>query len=302
MKTTIILLYLVCLILTIACKKDESDKSDKTLPVIVSSIPADGTVKVSILSKIDIIFSEDLDSTTVNETNIVLKTKSNTSITRTLTYNDAGKKITVTPSRPLTTATSYKCTLSGIKDASGNEMASQTFTFRTFVNPQIKYVYYTGGNVSLYYIYTLDSNGNKTQSIYYNGAGDDTIWFNGDDVINNKYEAYTYDAKGNMINRIYYKGAGADTSWLTNDDIVDNYYTNIYDVNCNRTRYIAYSGAGINTTWFDDDDVVSYYGITTYDENGNEIQSTSYSGAGTDTDWFSGDDVISSISYCDTTL
>jgi hypothetical protein len=106
---------------------------DDTPPSITAIVPANGATGVSPTATVQITFSENMDATTINATNITLKTTSSgTAVAGTVAYNTNTRIATFTPSAPLAQTAGYTVTVSGVKDAAGNLFVNSfTSTFTT---------------------------------------------------------------------------------------------------------------------------------------------------------------------------
>jgi hypothetical protein len=126
------------------------------------------------------VVSESLDSGTVNSSAVMLKMPADEGLYKvrgTLSYDEATRTITFTPSQPLNNGTSYRLTITGVKDLAGNALADTKITFKTYRNPLIIMVGCSAGTVSGYSKCSFDANANMTSSISYSGAGTDGTWF-----------------------------------------------------------------------------------------------------------------------------
>jgi hypothetical protein len=106
---------------------------DNTAPTIVSISPANGTTAPP-NTKVYVTFSEPMDQTTINNTNVTLKvTSSSAAVPGTVTYNAAQNMAIFSPTSALTPSTGYTLTVTtGVKDVAGNALAAQaTSTFTT---------------------------------------------------------------------------------------------------------------------------------------------------------------------------
>src|SRR5690606_21474423 len=99
---------------------------DTTPPVISSRSPASGATNVSETTSITIVFSETMDSTTINSATIELRDGSNEVVPATV--NASGNTATLVPLAPLASAAEYTVTVRGgaadprVKDLSGNAL------------------------------------------------------------------------------------------------------------------------------------------------------------------------------------
>lgn len=126
---------------------------DTTPPTVTSTSPADGATDVGIDNAVTVIFSEEMDATTVNESNFTV-TIGGAPVAGTVLFT--GETATFTPASPFGSKTTYTATVStGVKDLAGNAMAEDyiwTFTtvetFSTFT-----------GTVSGTLVLAVDENG-----------------------------------------------------------------------------------------------------------------------------------------------
>jgi len=99
-------------------------------PVVTASAPVNGASRISASgSRITVTFSKDLDASTVNSSTFYL----DHGATGTVTWDQATRTATLTPSAPLSYATTYTATAStGLADVAHNTLASNyTFSFDT---------------------------------------------------------------------------------------------------------------------------------------------------------------------------
>jgi len=106
--------------------------ADNTPPTILGISPATSATGVSRSSSINIGFSKDMDSSTINTSTITLSP----SIIGTVLYNSDSRSATFSPTSLMAGNKSYTVTVvsgaSGVKDVAGNQLASDyTSTFTT---------------------------------------------------------------------------------------------------------------------------------------------------------------------------
>jgi hypothetical protein len=106
---------------------------DDVPPTVIATNPANNATGVAPNTAVTITFSENMDASTINASNITIRpTASGTALTATVTYNSATRVATLTPSAPLAQSVSYTVTVAtGVKDAQGNAIAQTTFSFTT---------------------------------------------------------------------------------------------------------------------------------------------------------------------------
>ncbi len=137
----------------------------------------------------------------------------------------------------------------------------------------------------------------------YNNPGPDSDWEATSDNILKGYAKNTYDEYGNTIKRVYYNGSGDDSIWFTDDDVIDTsmwcgaYYINEYEGNYNRwwtwTKQTRFNGPGTDNIWFTSDDTVSRWHVHEFEDNNKFFtKELIYNGKGLDDIMFTDDDVL----------
>ncbi len=107
---------------------------DLTPPTVLSIQPVNGATDVATNATVLVTFSEPVNAATITATSIALtRTTGGTSVASTVTYNNATRVATVTPSAALSNSTGYTLTVStAVRDTSGNALTSNvTSTFTT---------------------------------------------------------------------------------------------------------------------------------------------------------------------------
>ena len=104
---------------------------DDVPPTVIATNPANNATGVAPNSVVTITFSENMDASTVNATNITIRpTASGTAVPATVTYNTSTRVATLTPSAALSQNVSYTVIVgTGVKDAQGNAIAQTSFAF-----------------------------------------------------------------------------------------------------------------------------------------------------------------------------
>ena len=101
----------------------DTTPTDTTAPTISSTSPSSGANSVSISSNISINFSEEMDSSTINSTNITVADNNGNAVGGVVSYNN--NFAIFNPSTDLNFSTTYAITVStGVKDSAGNALAS----------------------------------------------------------------------------------------------------------------------------------------------------------------------------------
>ena len=95
---------------------------DTTPPTISARSPANGASGVATGADVTATFSEPMDPSTINGTNVELRDPSNALVPATVTYNAAQRRATLDPNGALQSSTTYTATVKGgpggVKDAS----------------------------------------------------------------------------------------------------------------------------------------------------------------------------------------
>ncbi|MEP7375511.1 MAG: Ig-like domain-containing protein [Chitinophagaceae bacterium] len=111
---------------------------DLIAPTVTSVSPANGATGVLVGSAASVLFSEAMDATTINSSNIELRNASNVLVTAFVSYNAGTRTASITPSAALANSTVYtakvKSGTSGVKDVAGNALATDySWSFTTEV-------------------------------------------------------------------------------------------------------------------------------------------------------------------------
>jgi hypothetical protein len=107
---------------------------DNVAPTIISRTPAPGANAVATTTTVTVGFSEPMNATTINTTNIRLAPTSTplATVAATVTYDPATRVATLTPTAQLASNTNYTVTVTGVQDAAGNPLGAQPpWTFTT---------------------------------------------------------------------------------------------------------------------------------------------------------------------------
>lgn len=133
------ILFICCLLMACAAKPTleiVTTPKDLDAPKVLSITPAHSATQVTDLPRIEIVFSESMDSNSLNSNTISLK-KAGISLGGTLLYDAPSRKVTLTPSGRLTLNTEHTLTVStGVKDLAGNSLAADiNSTFSTDTCP-----------------------------------------------------------------------------------------------------------------------------------------------------------------------
>jgi methionine-rich copper-binding protein CopC len=107
---------------------------DEEPPTIIATSPANGATAVSSFGPFTLTFSESMDASTINGTNISMRLNSNGALMNApVTYNAATRTASLTPVSSLAAPRSFTVTVgTGVKDSVGNRMSSDfQFVFNT---------------------------------------------------------------------------------------------------------------------------------------------------------------------------
>ena len=115
---------------------ERSRPPDTRPPQIASSSPAAGAKRVAADTPLKVTFDEAMDRLTVNAGSILLAESTGAGVPGVVTYDDATRTATLTPSQPLAFGKTYRATVksgsAGVTDAAGNRLAADaTWTFST---------------------------------------------------------------------------------------------------------------------------------------------------------------------------
>lgn len=101
---------------------------DTTAPAVESRSPAAGATTVNTDANVLVTFTEGVVASSIG---LTVKNSTNAIVPGTLTYNPATRTAVFDPTADLGALRSYTVTLEGVKDASGNVMATTSWTFTT---------------------------------------------------------------------------------------------------------------------------------------------------------------------------
>lgn len=125
------------LILSVGCKKvTEESGLAGVCPVVVSTNPADAAVGVSLNTKIDVLFNEAMDPSSINLLSFTIKNGA-TAVPGVVSYT--GMTATFTPTASLAPNTKYTGTMAaGVKDPAKNAMINDyVWSFTTGAGPDV---------------------------------------------------------------------------------------------------------------------------------------------------------------------
>ena len=187
-KTTLVSLLMTTLI---ACggggsgSVQEQNPIDIITPEIVSITPDNGTSQVSVLSDIEITFSEPVTEASVDQTEISLALANSrlngpSAIAFSRSLSADGKTLTLSPYKTLLINSEYRLTLDqGLEHSTGGAVEASSTTFTTYQNQRTRTTVYEDSDLTVidgYIDYTADGS-----SMEYSNPGNDGQWFTNDD-------------------------------------------------------------------------------------------------------------------------
>jgi glucose/arabinose dehydrogenase len=109
--------------------------ADTTAPTVTATVPGAGATDVAVTTPITVQFSEPMNAATITSANLELRAGGSL-VNRTVTYDGANNRATITPAAALNATTVYTVTVkggaSGVGDTAGNVLAADhTFSFTT---------------------------------------------------------------------------------------------------------------------------------------------------------------------------
>lgn len=138
------MLTLILVVLISGCKKDDYKATVGVCPLVVSTIPANGAVKVPLNQVISATFNEKMNATTITSSTFTVvdatksaELKAAVIVAGAITYS--GTTASFTPSSPLSPSTTYTGRMtSAAKDLMGNALQTDyVWTFSTDVPPTV---------------------------------------------------------------------------------------------------------------------------------------------------------------------
>ncbi|MFD9124963.1 Ig-like domain-containing protein [Kitasatospora sp. NPDC059571] len=112
---------------------------DTTAPTVTGTTPTAGATGVAATTPVRFAFSEPLDAATVTASAVTLRTTAGgTAVPGTVSYDAATSSAVFTPSAALALTTGYTATVQGVKDVSGNALASPVSVAFTTAGPPPK--------------------------------------------------------------------------------------------------------------------------------------------------------------------
>ncbi|MGV9267162.1 Ig-like domain-containing protein [Kitasatospora sp. NPDC003701] len=98
--------------------------SDTTPPAVTGSNPGGGATGVAPGTAVRFSFGEPLDPASVTASAVTLRTAGGTAVAGSVAYDGAANGVVFTPSVPLALTTGYTASVQGVRDTSGNALAS----------------------------------------------------------------------------------------------------------------------------------------------------------------------------------
>ncbi|GAA2794937.1 Ig-like domain-containing protein [Kitasatospora sp. CM 4170] len=105
---------------------------DTTAPTVTGTTPAAGATGVAPGTAVRFSFGEPLDPASVTASSVTLRTAGGAAVAGTVAYDTAANGVVFTPGSPLALTTGHTATVQGVRDTSGNALASPfTLSFTT---------------------------------------------------------------------------------------------------------------------------------------------------------------------------
>ncbi len=111
--------------------------SNSTAPTVLAVGPPNGATGVGVNASIVVTFSGPIDPISVTGSTIQITGGGQTVVPSTISFNTTFTMATITPEAPLPPSTVMTIAISGVTDAEGNAVASQSTTFTTAVGPDL---------------------------------------------------------------------------------------------------------------------------------------------------------------------
>jgi Bacterial Ig-like domain len=265
---------------------------------LVSTTPANTATRVSTSQTVQMVFNNDLDSTTVSGSAVRL-VRNGIAESVTTSYDSFSRTLTITPANGFAQGAQYTVSIPGVRDLTGAAPTGVTaLTFKTFIEPNPRGQFYNADG-SLHYFTKgeVDSSDNLTRFIYYKGLGPDGTMYTPDDEVD-YYVNYQYDARGNRLSEVTYEARGVNGVWFdtaaTTDDAVRSAITYIYNASGMLTGQVS-ATAGPDGRALTADDVVTGFSSRTQDANGYLTRLINFTSVGTDGVPFTADDLVGSF-------
>ncbi|MEU1421940.1 Ig-like domain-containing protein [Kitasatospora sp. NPDC005751] len=97
---------------------------DTTPPAVTGTTPAGGATGVAAGTAVRFSFGEPLDQASVTASTVTLRTAAGAAVAGSVAYDGAANGVVFTPSAPLALTTAYTASVQGVRDTSGNALAS----------------------------------------------------------------------------------------------------------------------------------------------------------------------------------
>jgi hypothetical protein len=310
-----------------ACTDDDKAPAAR----VASSSPAEGAIRVGILSDVSATFDAALDPSSINAGTVSLthELRPLPRFPGLVSYNAGSKTITLSPMFSLPNGADLTLSIDGVKDAAGMAVEPVRINFRTAQNPITRRVFGGGGQTTSWEYFTLTADAREDERFRFNGPGDDGDWFTNDDLPS-RFSKTTYDAAGHRITQASFRdpgddgdwstgdddllfatryiwegdqlirrenlgGPGADGDWFTNDEPLIGWFTSVDEADGGADT--EYGDPGPDETWMTNDDVVTSVGWYELDADGNQTSLVQIQGAGPDEELYTEDDEGFALTY-----
>jgi YD repeat-containing protein len=229
----------------------------------VSTLPADGSLRIDVQSKILVSYDGALDPASVTRAQVRLLSRGIPCASQ-VTYDDAAHVVTVDP-MGLAYDRQYTLSISGVMGANGLPVAAQSSRFSTWVNEVRSSLFSVFGlPTGLTRYDEPDASGHATRELELE-LGPDELPGTADDVLA-RYSLMQAQADGSTI-KIRYDGPGADGQWFSADDEVSDYAVVDPGPEGQVRAQLSYSDAGADGQWFTDDDTRTESTSSTFADN-----------------------------------
>ena len=273
-------------------------ETEKKNPAVVSVVPADGASKISVLTKLEVAFSNDVDVDSLNASIIELE-YAGTYYTKQYMHTVYHDRMSI-----------------GCAFCHGVVSSSQ---MPALLNKPYEYV----AEASKYKVPTSIAYDSSTKTVTFSPlkpleyAGTYELRLNGIKDVNGKdvppfaasfstsenqilatlrpaqsgknFTVYSYEAGKTVL----YNAAGPDGDWqATEDNVVSAYTAGFLDENGRQEKVVYYGDSGGDGQWFTENDVVQGYDRYIFDPNGKLNKIVYYDSSGSNGVWFDDDDEI----------
>ena len=288
--------------------------TDTTAPTVMSSSPANSDKGVRTITPLSFFFDESIDPASVTADTVKLTYLPlmpagpylynldifflNTNVAYqfgeqpirgTVSYDDAGHKVSFVPAAPLPRAVRVTATLA-VKDVAGNMHTGMPIQFQTAINNEKARFGFntTTGVPASWQEFGPGMNGRMDRRVVHNNAGADGIWHTMDDNTSSRL-GVNWSDDGRILEERQY-GAGPDGKLNTADDVVNQFGKFAYDAMGRLTERYYSQNPGADAMYGTADDLPLEVQTMTYDAMGRPLATVLFYEAGSDTVFRTADD------------